>query len=88
MHSQCKGKSAQRGGLFNLDQRVSYPKLPSMHLLAREETGLRCLLQVALGEMAGEPVPIAQIAAAESISSVYAAKLLRQLRLASLVESR
>ncbi len=59
-----------------------------MHLLAREETGLRCLLQVALGEMAGEPVPIAQIAAAESISSVYAAKLLRQLRLASLVESR
>ncbi|MFK7898629.1 MAG: Rrf2 family transcriptional regulator [Myxococcota bacterium] len=58
-----------------------------MHLLAREEAGLRCLLQVALGEMAGEPVPIAQIAAAESLSSVYAAKLLRQLRLAELVTS-
>jgi Rrf2 family protein len=61
-----------------------------MHLLAREETGLRCLLQVALSEL-GEsdpcPVPIARIAAAEGLSDVYAAKLLRQLRLAGLVES-
>ena len=64
-----------------------------MHLLAREETGLRCLLQVALAEL-GEggaaapcPVPIARIAAAEGLSDVYAAKLMRQLRLAGLVES-
>jgi Rrf2 family protein len=58
-----------------------------MHLLAREETGLRCLLQVALGGAAGVPVPIAQIASEEGISTVYAAKLMRQLRLAGLVES-
>ena len=62
-----------------------------MHLLAREETGLRCLLQVALGELASgaaqTPVPIAQIAAAEGLSDVYAAKLMRQLRLAGLVDS-
>ena len=64
-----------------------------MHLLAREETGLRCLLQVALGELVegGEdapcPVPIARIAAAEGLSDVYAAKLMRQLRMAGLVES-
>ena len=61
-----------------------------MHLLAREETGLRCLLQVALAEQGGAeacPVPIARIAAAEGLSDVYAAKLLRQLRLAGLVES-
>ena len=60
--------------------------------------GLRCLLRVALsgrtigaarpsGARVGDPVPIAQIAADEGISSVYAAKLLRQLRLAGLVES-
>jgi Rrf2 family protein len=58
-----------------------------MHLLAREEAGLRCLLQVALGGVGGPPVPIAQIASAEGISGVYAAKLMRQLRLAGLVES-
>ena len=58
-----------------------------MHLLAREETGLRCLLQVALEEGSGAPVPIAAIATAEGISGVYAAKLMRQLRLAGLVES-
>jgi len=58
-----------------------------MHLLAREETGLRCLLRVALEGRTGAPVPIAQIAAREGISGVYAAKLMRQLRLAELVES-
>jgi Rrf2 family protein len=58
-----------------------------MHLLAREEAGLRCLLQVALGGATDNPVPIAQIAAAEGLSEVYAAKLMRQLRLAQLVES-
>jgi Rrf2 family protein len=58
-----------------------------MHLLAREEMGLRCLLQVALGGSGSGPVPIAQIADREGISTVYAAKLMRQLRLAGLVES-
>jgi len=58
-----------------------------MHLLAREETGLRCLLQVALSESTGAPVPIAQVASAEGLSTVYAAKLMRLLRLAGLVES-
>ena len=58
-----------------------------MHLLAREETGLRCLLQVALEGRPGAPVSIASIATAEGISSVYAAKLMRQLRIAGLVES-
>ena len=58
-----------------------------MHLLAREETGLRCLLRVALEGKKGAPVPIAKIAAQEGISGVYAAKLMRQLRLAQLVES-
>jgi len=70
---------------------VFYRTLSSMHLLAREETGLRCLLQVALrgtgSRLTGAPVPIAQIAAGEGISDVYAAKLMRQLRLAGLVES-
>lgn len=59
-----------------------------MHLLAREEAGLRCLLQVALAGKAGGPVPIAAIASAEGLSDVYAAKLMRQLRLAGLVESQ
>jgi Rrf2 family protein len=58
-----------------------------MHLLAREETGLRCLLRVALEGKKGAPVPIALIAAQEDVSGVYAAKLLRQLRLAGLVDS-
>ncbi len=58
-----------------------------MHLLAREETGLRCLLRVALEGKRGAPVSIAQIAAQEDISGVYAAKLMRQLRLARLVDS-
>jgi Rrf2 family protein len=58
-----------------------------MHLMAREEMGLRCLLRVALEERSGAPVPIAAIAAEEGISSVYAAKLMRELRLAGLVDS-
>ncbi len=58
-----------------------------MHLLAREEAGLRCLAQVALAGASGTPVPIARIARAEGLSDVYAAKLMRQLRLAGLVES-
>lgn len=58
-----------------------------MHLLAREEAGLRCLLQVALGGSSDEPVPIAQIALGEGLSDAYAAKLMRQLRISGLVES-
>ena len=58
-----------------------------MHLLAREETGLRCLLKVALEGRRGGPVSISSIATREEISGVYAAKLLRQLRIAGLVAS-
>lgn len=58
-----------------------------MHLLACEETGLRCLLRVALEARPGAPLSIALIAAGERISGVYAAKLMRQLRIAGLVES-
>jgi Rrf2 family iron-sulfur cluster assembly transcriptional regulator len=58
-----------------------------MHLMAREEMGLRCLLRVALEGRSGGPVSIGLIAAEEDISGVYAAKLMRQLRIAGLVES-
>ncbi len=63
-----------------------------MHLQANEEYGLRCLLQVveAAGgsaEAEAPPLPIAEIARAEGLSSEYTAKLMRQLRLAGLVES-
>jgi len=61
--------------------------MAGMHLLAREETGLRCLLRVALEGRSGAPVSIALIAAEEGISSVYTAKLMRQLRIAGLLES-
>lgn len=56
-----------------------------MQLLAAEEYGLRCLLQVASADE--RPVAISQIAEAEGLSPEYAAKLLRQLRLAGLVAS-
>jgi len=57
-----------------------------VQLLASEEYGLRCLLQVARRHGRG-PVRTAEIAAAEGLSPEYAAKLLRQLRLAGLVGS-
>jgi Rrf2 family protein len=57
-----------------------------VQLLASEEYGLRCLLQVARAE-GGAPVPVARVARAEGLSTDYAAKLLRQLRLAGLVTS-
>jgi Rrf2 family protein len=57
-----------------------------VQLLASEEYGLRCLLQVAAAE-GGAPVPISTLAAAEGLGADYAAKLLRLLRLAGLVES-
>jgi len=57
-----------------------------MQLLAQEEYGLRCLLQVA--RHAGpDPLTIPEIAAAEGLSPEYAAKLLRALRQAELVAS-
>jgi Rrf2 family protein len=59
-----------------------------MHLMAREDTGLRCLLRVALEGRSGAPVSIALIADKERISGVYAAKLMRQLRIAGLVDSK
>lgn len=57
-----------------------------MHLLAREEVGLRCLLRVAAHESVG-PVTIGEIAQAETLTPEYAAKLMRRLRLGGLVRS-
>ena len=57
-----------------------------MQLLAQEEYGLRCLIQVA--RHAGpDPLTIPEIAAAEGLSPEYTAKLLRALRQADLVVS-
>jgi Rrf2 family protein len=57
-----------------------------MQLLAQEEYGLRCLLQVA--RHAGpDPITIPEIAANEGLSPEYAAKLMRALRQAELVAS-
>ena len=61
-----------------------------MHLLAREEIGLRCLLRVAAESPSGPdgaPCTIACIAQAEDLSQEYAAKLMRRLRQGGLVES-
>jgi Rrf2 family protein len=57
-----------------------------MQLLASEEYGLRCLLQVAHGG-GDAPVSIPAVARAEGLSPDYTAKLLRRLRLAGLVSS-
>jgi Rrf2 family protein len=57
-----------------------------MQLLASEEYGLRCLIQVSRSA-SGAPVSISQIADAEGLSPEYTAKLLRVLRLGGLVES-
>jgi Rrf2 family protein len=57
-----------------------------MQLLASEEYGLRCLLQVA-GAPDGSPVSISQISAAEGISPEYTAKLMREQRVGELVHS-
>jgi DNA-binding IscR family transcriptional regulator len=72
-----------------------------VQLLASEEYGLRCLLQLAeraegvagagapLGgaREALPPLPVQAIAEAEGLTPEYAAKLLRRLRLAGLVSS-
>jgi Rrf2 family protein len=57
-----------------------------MQLLASEEYGLRCLLQVAQAGAEG-PVSIPTVARAEGLSTDNVAKLLRRLRLAGLVRS-
>ncbi len=50
-----------------------------MQLLAQEEYGLRCLIQVAR-QRGPEPLTIPEIAESEGISPEYAAKLMRALR--------
>ena len=57
-----------------------------MHLLAQEEYGLRCLLQVAHGRSA-RPLTISEISAGEGLSAEYTAKLMRALRQGGLVVS-
>jgi Rrf2 family protein len=57
-----------------------------MHLLAQEEYGLRCLLQVAQHH-GPEPLTIPEIAEAEGLSPEYTAKLMRALRQGGLVTS-
>ncbi len=57
-----------------------------MHLLAQEEYGLRCLVQVAR-HPGPAPVTISEIARAEGLSPEYAAKLMRPLRNGGLVTS-
>lgn len=60
-----------------------------MHLLATEEYGLRCLLQVAqLGQNGVDrPLTIPEIAEAEGMTAVYAGKIMRSLREGGLVTS-
>jgi Rrf2 family protein len=58
-----------------------------MQLMAQEEYGLRCLLE--LSRHSGpEPLTIHQIAKAEGLSPDYTAKLLRELRRGGLVSAR
>ncbi len=57
-----------------------------MKITAQEEYGVRCLLRLARTGP-GESLTIPEIAEAESLSPAYAAKLLRVLRQAGLIES-
>ena len=57
-----------------------------MQLLAQEEYGLRCLLQVARHQ-GSRPLTIAEVAQAEGLSPEYTAKLMRALRKGQLVVS-
>jgi Rrf2 family protein len=57
-----------------------------MHLMAQEEYGLRCLLNVARHQGPRE-LTIPEIAAAEGLSPEYTAKLMRVLRQGGLVAS-
>jgi Rrf2 family protein len=58
-----------------------------MQLMAQEEYGLRCLLELSR-HTGSEPLTIQQIAEAEGLSPDYTAKLLRELRRGGLVISR
>jgi Rrf2 family protein len=64
---------------------VSYDA-PAMQLLAQEEYGLRCLLQVAQ-HRGPDPLSIQAVAEREGLSPEYSAKLMRALRQAGLVQS-
>jgi Rrf2 family protein len=57
-----------------------------MQLLAQEEYGLRCLLQVARHE-SERPLTIPEIAQGEGLSAEYTGKLMRALRQGGLVQS-
>jgi Rrf2 family protein len=57
-----------------------------MHLLAQEEYGLRCLVQLAR-HRGPNPLTILEIAAAEGLSPEYTAKLMRALRQGGLAMS-
>jgi len=57
-----------------------------MQLLAQEEYGLRCLIELSRHE-GSRPLTIHEIARAEGLSPDYAAKLLRELRRGGLVVS-
>ena len=57
-----------------------------MHILAIEEYGLRCLLQVALRDAEG-PVSAQEIARAEGMGPEYVARIMGTLRAGGLVES-
>jgi Rrf2 family protein len=57
-----------------------------VHLLAIEEYGLRCLLQVASHSAPG-PLTAAEIARREGIGPEYVARIMRLLRLGGLVAS-
>lgn len=60
-----------------------------MKLTAQEEYGIRCLIQVARRAPpdAAEPISIREVAESEGLSVDYAAKLLRVLRQAELLDS-
>ncbi len=57
-----------------------------MHILALEEYGLRCLIQVALRDAEG-PVTAKAIARAEGMGPEYVARIMGTLRAGGLVES-
>jgi Rrf2 family protein len=60
-----------------------------MKVSAQEEYGLRCMLQLARRQKeSGEtPVTLAELARHEGLTIAYAAKMIRQLRRAGLVQS-
>ncbi len=57
-----------------------------MHILAIEEYGLRCLLQVAFHDRS-RPMTAQEIARAEGLGPEYVAKIMRTLRMRGLVVS-